>query len=123
MNHSPLLFLSLARQKRRIKSSIPKSFLTLEQEDVLCTPNTLRNMEFISINFDIPSSPRNVDGTENKIGKITHFTWIRTEIDGQLYLERLWICNIGSSDIIFGLPWFQEYNPSINWKTGRINMP
>src|SRR5271163_3879539 len=70
-----------------------------------------------------PIIPKNVDGTENKIGKITHFTWIRTEIDRQLYLERLLICNIGSSDIIFGLPWFQEYNPSINWKTGEIEMP
>src|SRR5277367_657913 len=71
----------------------------------------------------IPITPRNVDGTENLIGKITHSTWIRTRIDRRLCLERLLICNIGSSDIIFGLPWFKEHNPSINWKTGEIKMP
>ena len=71
----------------------------------------------------IPIIPRNVDGTENLIGKITHSTWIQTKINGRLCLERLLICNIGSSDIIFGLPWFKEYNPSIDWKTGEIKMP
>ena len=71
----------------------------------------------------IPITPRNVDGTLNQAGKITHFTWIRTKINGRLCLERLLITNIGNQDIIFGLPWFQEHNPSINWKTGEIKMP
>src|SRR5277367_5334668 len=71
----------------------------------------------------VPITPRNVDGTENLIGKITHSTWIQTKINGRLCLEQLLICNIGSSDIIFGLPWFKEYNPSISWKTGEIKMP
>ena len=29
-----------------------------------------------------PITPRNVDGPENQAGKITHFTWIQTEING-----------------------------------------
>ena len=29
-----------------------------------------------------PITPRNVDGTINKAGKITHFTWIQTQING-----------------------------------------
>ena len=67
-----------------------------------------------------PITPQNVDGTENQAGKITHFTWIQTEINGRKHLERLLISNIGSSDIIFGLPWFKENNPFINWNTGKI---
>ena len=66
--------------------------------------------------------PRNVDGTENQAGKITHFAWIQTEINGRKCLERLLISNIGSSDIIFGLPWFKEYNPLIDWNTGKIQI-
>ena len=31
-----------------------------------------------------PIIPRNVDGTQNKAGIITHFTWIQTEIDGRV---------------------------------------
>ena len=51
-----------------------------------------------------PITPRNADGTENQAGKITHFTWVQTRIDGQKSLEQLLVSNIGSSDIIFGLP-------------------
>ena len=61
-----------------------------------------------------PITPRNVDGTENQAGKIMHFTWIQTEINGRKHLERLLVSNIRSSDIIFGLPWFKENNPFIN---------
>ena len=67
-----------------------------------------------------PIIPWNVDGTENQAGKTTHFTWIQTEINGRKCLERLLISNIRSSDIIFGLPWFKEYNPLIDWNTGKI---
>ena len=69
-----------------------------------------------------PIMPRNVDGTKNQAGKIAHFTWIQTEINGQKCLERLLISNIGSSDIIFGLPWFKEYNLLIDWNTGKIRI-
>ena len=69
-----------------------------------------------------PITPRNIDGTENKAGKITHFTWIQTEINGRKCLERLLVSNIGSSDIIFGLPWFKEYNPLIDWNTGKFRI-
>ena len=69
-----------------------------------------------------PITPRNVDGTENQAGKITHFTWVQTRIDGRKSLERLLVSNIGSSDIIFGLPWFKEHNPFINWNTGNVQI-
>ena len=69
-----------------------------------------------------PITPRNVDGTENQAGKITHFTWIQTEINGRKYLERLLVSNIGTSDIIFGLPWFKECNPLIDWNTGKFRI-
>ena len=70
--------------------------------------------------LQFPITTRNVDGTENQAGKITHFTWVQTRIDGRKSLERLLVSNIGSSDIIFGLPWFKEHNPFINWNTGNV---
>jgi hypothetical protein len=30
---------------------------------------------------------------------------------------------LGSSDVIFGFPWFKENNPQIVWKTGRVQLP
>ena len=70
-----------------------------------------------------PIIPRNVDGSINQAGKITHFTHVRTKIGKDLYLIRLLVTNIGKHDIILGLPWLQEYNPVIDWKKGTMTMP
>src|ERR1700678_3343863 len=70
-----------------------------------------------------PITPSNVDGTLNHAGQITHFTWIQAKIDKRKLLEKLWITNLGSSDVIFGFPWFKENNPQIVWKTGRVQLP
>src|ERR1700678_2383211 len=60
-----------------------------------------------------PITPSNVDGTLNHAGEITHFTWIQAKINKRKLLEKLWITNLGSSDVIFGFPWFKENNPQI----------
>src|SRR6202789_3215364 len=70
-----------------------------------------------------PITPSNVDGTLNHAGEITHFTWIQAKIDKRTLLEKLWITDLGSSDVIFGFPWFKENNPQIVWKTGRVRLP
>ena len=72
--------------------------------------------------LDSPIIPRNVDGTLNQAGKITHYTWIRTNFQDTTILVRLMITNIGSQDIIFGLPWFKDYNPEIDFDTGKITI-
>src|ERR1700678_2476159 len=70
-----------------------------------------------------PITPSNIDGTLNHAGQITHFTWIQAKIDKKTLLEKLWITDLGSSDVIFGFPWFKENNPQIEWKTGRVQLP
>src|SRR5271155_3768606 len=70
-----------------------------------------------------PITPSNVDGTLNHAGEITHFTWIQTKINKRTLLEKLWITDLGSSDVIFGFPWFKENNPQIVWRTGRVQLP
>src|ERR1700678_3715033 len=70
-----------------------------------------------------PIIPSNVDRTLNHAGQITHFTWIQAKVDKRKLLEKLWITNLGSSDVIFGFPWFKENNPQIVWKTGRVQLP
>src|ERR1700678_3379800 len=70
-----------------------------------------------------PITSSNVDGTLNHAGQITHFTWIQAKIDKRILLEKLWITDLGSSDVIFGFPWFKENNPQIVWKTGRVQFP
>src|ERR1700678_4451062 len=70
-----------------------------------------------------PIIPRNIEGTSNHAGQITYFTWIQAKIDKRRFLEKLLITNLGSTDVIFGWPWFKENNPQIVWKTGKVQLP
>ena len=72
--------------------------------------------------LDTPITPRNIDGSLNQ-GEITHYTWVRAKMDGWSSLVWLLITNPGNQDIIFGLPWFKEHNPQIEWSTGWIKLP
>ena len=73
--------------------------------------------------LDTPITPRNIDGSLNQEGEITHYTWVRAKMDERSSLVWLLITNLGNQDIIFGLPWFKEHNPQIEWSTGRIKLP
>ena len=78
------------------------------------------NIEVYELNT--PIIPHNVDGSLNQAGKITHYTWIWTKFQDITILVRLLITNIRSQDIIFGLPWFKDYDPQIDWNTGKITI-
>ena len=70
-----------------------------------------------------PMIPPNVDGTTNQSGRITHCTWAHIVFDDQQLLTRFLIMNTGKSDVLLGLPWLKEHNPTIDWKTRRIFIP
>jgi len=69
-----------------------------------------------------PITPRNLNGTPNSQGKITHYTWIWYRVGSIWLLEQLFVTGIGTHDIIFGLPWFQKYQPIVNWTSGKITI-
>ena len=73
--------------------------------------------------LNTPITPRNIDRSLSQEGEITHYTWVRAKMDGRSPLVRLLITNLGNQDIIFGLPWFKEHNPQIEWSTGQIKLP
>jgi hypothetical protein len=35
----------------------------------------------------------------------------------------LFVTNLGKDHIILGYPWFEAFNPKINWKEGRLLGP
>ena len=65
-----------------------------------------------------PITARNVDGMENKHGRITHFTFVDLIIHERTTRTRLLISGLGKQKAILGFPWLNEQNPNINWKTG-----
>ena len=70
-----------------------------------------------------PITPQNVDRTTNQSGWITHCTWAHIIFDNQQPLTRFLITNTRKSNVLLGLPWLKEHNPTIDWKTRRIFIP
>ena len=70
-----------------------------------------------------PLTFRNAHDSVNSHGTIMH------QVEGVLKLKcrhlptRLYVANLEKDDIILGMPWIHQYNPRINWQTGRITIP
>jgi len=69
-----------------------------------------------------PIMVRNVDGTNNSAGAITHQVEANMYYKGHIERMRMDVCNLGKTDVILGMPWLQAHNPEINWKTGEVKM-
>ncbi|KAH7904915.1 hypothetical protein BJ138DRAFT_992633, partial [Hygrophoropsis aurantiaca] len=63
-----------------------------------------------------PITPRNVDGTINSAGLITHYTWQTISIAEHKHRVRFLVTSLGRDPIILGLPWLRDANPDINWR-------
>ena len=70
--------------------------------------------------LDQPVFPRNVDGTLNAAGKMTHDALIDIIFDDRKLRTKLLVRNIGGNDL---MPWLKECNPIIDWQTGRMELP
>ena len=83
--------------------------------------NYAKNAGFNIQPLDKPLKALNVDGTENKKGRITSFVDLTFEIDGKTTNERLLVTGFGKQRVILGFPWLNRLNPEIDWKTGRLS--
>ena len=82
--------------------------------------NYVRNAGFKIQTLERPIIARNVDGTENKKGKITSFVDLELTINEKKMMTCLLITGLWKQRIILGFPWLNEHNPDINWKTGEF---
>lgn len=62
-----------------------------------------------------PIPVKNVDGTPNKEGFITHIVNLRFQIEGRPQKHILYVIGIKSWDLILGIPWLSSENPIIDW--------
>ena len=74
------------------------------------------------IKLDRPLQVRNVDGTSNSGGAITHEVEVNMFYKG--HVERVWmdVCELGKMDVILGMPWLAAHNPEIDWEKGEVRM-
>ena len=58
---------------------------------------------------------RNIDGTENEKGKITHFAKENLRINGTEEWKEFLITGLGKEEVVLGLPWVREHSGEIMW--------
>jgi len=72
--------------------------------------------------LDRPIAIRNVDGTNNSGGAITHQVECNVFYKGHVKRIRMNVCDLGKMEVILGMPWLVAHNPEINWETGEVKM-
>jgi len=65
---------------------------------------------------------RNVDGTNNSRGAITHQVECNMFYKDHVERMRIDICDLGKTKVILGMPWLVAHNPEINWETEEVKI-
>ena len=66
---------------------------------------------------------KNIDGSFNKAGSITHYLNLLVSWGNKKMTERFYITNLGSDRLILGYPWLRAFNPTIDWPTCKLLGP
>jgi len=69
-----------------------------------------------------PIMVRNVDGTNNSGGAITHQVEANVYYKGHIERMRMDVCDLEKTEVILGMPWLQAHNLEINWETGEVKI-
>jgi len=69
-----------------------------------------------------PIVVRNVDGTNNSTGAITHQAEVNMYYKSHVERIRMNVCNLEKTDVILEMPWLQAHNPEINWEMEEVKM-
>jgi len=69
-----------------------------------------------------PLMVKNVDGTINVGGAITHQVECNMFFKGHVERVRMNVCNLGKMEVILGMPWLAAHNPEIDWEKGEVKM-
>ena len=68
-----------------------------------------------------PLTVYNVDGSENKQGKITDYCMLHIIFQGWQWLQKFYIASLGKDSIILGYPFLYVFQPTINWQKGVLS--
>jgi hypothetical protein len=73
------------------------------------------------LKYQIPV--RNIDGTNNKAGHITDYIDLIIVQGTRKIPTKFYITNLGGDRAILGYPWLRDFNPDIDWPTGKLRGP
>ena len=82
---------------------------------------TVKRLNIPTRRLDRPRILYNVDKTENRSGRITHYVDLEITRGIQTKVQRFYITNLGIDRFILGFPWLYEFNPDIDWRQHTAN--
>jgi len=68
-------------------------------------------------------NPREIylaDGKPSAMGPVTHITKVPMDISRHRELATFQVANLQNHEVILGMPWLREHNPTIDWNDKRI---
>jgi len=60
------------------------------------------------------------DGKPSAMGPVTHMTKVPMDISSHRELAAFQVANLQNHEVILGMPWLREHNPTIDWNDKRI---
>src|SRR5882672_10303457 len=82
---------------------------------------TVKRLGLGSKKLDRMRTVKNIDGTLNVAGNITHACDLLVSQGRKQVRTRFFVTNLGGDRFIFGYPWLAKFNPDINWPEAIIN--
>jgi hypothetical protein len=67
-----------------------------------------------------PIKLRNINGTFNQTGQITHYLDLLTARGNKKIKERFYVTGLSGVELILGYPWLRDFNPQIDWATNKL---
>ena len=89
--------------------------------DNFINPQTVRRLRLGITKLDQAKRLFNIDNTQNKAGKVTHFVNLDITTHQQSQKMHFLILDIGKESIILGYPWLAAFKPQFNWKEGTLD--
>jgi len=60
------------------------------------------------------------DGKPSAMGPVTHMTKVPMDISSHRELATFQVADLQNHEVILGIPWLREHNPTIDWNDKRI---
>jgi len=84
---------------------------------------TITRLKLGTKKMDQPIKLRNIDGSYNKAGSITHYLDLLVSQGNKKVTERFYVMNLGTDHLILGYPWLCAFNPDIDWPKCKLIGP
>ena len=84
-------------------------------------PRLIKRLALGTQKLKRPRKIWNIDGTNNKVGRITEYVDLSVQTGQRQNKMRFLVTDLGHEDLILGYPWLATFEPKFGWVDGTID--